>query len=628
MRKRASKLIALIGAVYLTTFPIRLSADPAIGPLQIHPTNPRYFADGSGSGKAIYLTGSHIWNNFVDWGTTNPPSPLDHNAFLAWHSGLGHNFIRGWVWELPRAQWSGTLVWYFSPDVFERTGPGTANDGGLKFDLTKINSTYLNRIRERAIAASNQGTYIGIMMFIGTRSGDSAGWVWYPFNIDNNINGIDGDVDNDGDGEEIHSLPYETGISQQTIDIQENYIKAVIDKLNDLDNVIWEIGNELPEGSVQWQYHLVNFIKSYEATKPKQHLVWMNSWHFDNIHLFNSPADIISPNRRDGTDYRNNPPATTGDKIIVLDTDHIWGIGGYQGWVWRSFTRGYHPIFMDPYFGNPWEADIPQYQGIRTSMGYSLMYANKMNLANTIPQPSLSSTGFCLAETGMEYLVYQPNSGAAFNINLPSGKYNYEWFNPSTGSITQTGTFTWAGGNRSFTPPFSGEAVIYLTEGERPVAAIEANPTTGHSPLTINFNGSNSYDKSGGDIISYQWDFYNDGSSTDEGITTQHVYRTSKVRTFTAALIVTDNDGYSDTETILITVFPGSVGDFDADNDVDQEDFGYFQTCMTGNGNTQNSYECLDTLLDNDDDVDLSDFVIFQGCMSGANIPLDPNCAD
>jgi hypothetical protein len=32
---------------------------PAMGPLRRHPTNPRYFTDGSG--EVIYLTGSHRW---------------------------------------------------------------------------------------------------------------------------------------------------------------------------------------------------------------------------------------------------------------------------------------------------------------------------------------------------------------------------------------------------------------------------------------------------------------------------------------------------------------------------------------------------------------------------------------
>ena len=36
-------------------------------PLKALSTNPNYFSDGSG--KAIYLTGSHTWNNLQDWGT-------------------------------------------------------------------------------------------------------------------------------------------------------------------------------------------------------------------------------------------------------------------------------------------------------------------------------------------------------------------------------------------------------------------------------------------------------------------------------------------------------------------------------------------------------------------------------
>jgi hypothetical protein len=33
----------------------------AKGPLRVHPKNPRYFTDGTG--RAVYLTGSHTWDN-------------------------------------------------------------------------------------------------------------------------------------------------------------------------------------------------------------------------------------------------------------------------------------------------------------------------------------------------------------------------------------------------------------------------------------------------------------------------------------------------------------------------------------------------------------------------------------
>ena len=95
-------------------------------------------------------------------------------------------------------------------------------------------------------------------------------------------------------------------------------------------------------------------------------------------------------------------------------------------------------------------------------MGHTLNYANRFsNLASMIPSESDCSTTYCLRSPGQEYLVYQPNSGA-FTVNLVAATYNYEWFNPDTGMIAGTGTITAGSGNRTFTPPFSGDAVLYL----------------------------------------------------------------------------------------------------------------------------------------------------------------------
>jgi len=49
---------------------------------------------------------------------------------------------------------------------------------------------------------------------------------------------------------------------------------------------------------------------------------------------------------------------------------------------------------------------------IREAMGSTLTYANRMNLAVMTPQSNLSSTHYCLANPGSEYLVYQPSGGA------------------------------------------------------------------------------------------------------------------------------------------------------------------------------------------------------------------------
>jgi len=45
------------------------------------------------------------------------------------------------------------------------------------------------------------------------------------------------------------------------------------------------------------------------------------------------------------------PPVADGTKASILETDHICGIYGDQYWVWKAFTSGHNPIFMDGYDG-------------------------------------------------------------------------------------------------------------------------------------------------------------------------------------------------------------------------------------------------------------------------------------
>jgi len=66
-------------------------------------------------------------------------------------------------------------------------------------------------------------------------------------------------------------------------------------------------------------------------------------------------------------------------------------------------------------------------------------------------------------------------------------------------------------------------------------------------------------------------------------------------------------------------------GDFDDDKDVDQEDFGFLQTCLSGSAGGILA-GCAAANLDGDSDVDQIDISKFFGCLSGAGVPGDPNC--
>ena len=65
------------------------------------------------------------------------------------------------------------------------------------------------------------------------------------------------------------------------------------------------------------------------------------------------------------------------------------------------------------------------------------------------------------------------------------------------------------------------------------------------------------------------------------------------------------------------------VLDLDSDEDVDQQDFGLFQACLTGSGAACEP-ECGKADLEPDGDVDQDDFGVFQSCFGGSNSP--PGC--
>jgi len=441
-----------------------IQSNPAMGPLRVHPSNPRYFTDDSG--KAIYVTGSHTWTNLEDIWITDPPRVFDYTAYLDFMQQHNHNFMRMWRGEHPKYRYSSFPTFaYSNPHPWERTGPGNAGDGKPKFDLTELNQAYFDRLRSRVIAAREREIYVSIMLFEGhaTQFATEA-WFSHPFNINNNVNGIDGDSNGDGQGLEIYTLQ----IPEVTA-LQEAYVRKVVDTVGDLDNLLYEIANEIGPYSTDWQYHMINYIKSYEAGRPNQHPVGMTYQYEggDNVDLFNSPADWISPGQpgSEPASYKNDPPAADGSKVIILDTDHLWGVSGAKRtWVWKSFLRGHNPIYMDSYYDDS-PFGPPADESIRESMGYTLRYADKMNLAAMTPRGNLASTRYCLANPvarGAEYLVYLPSGGTVtVDLSASPGELTVAWFNPSTGVTIYEGMTT-GGAERSFTAPFGGDAVLHI----------------------------------------------------------------------------------------------------------------------------------------------------------------------
>jgi len=81
-----------------------------------------------------------------------------------------------------------------------------------------------------------------------------------------------------------------------------------------------------------------------------------------------------------------------------------------------------------------------------------------------------------------------------------------------------------------------------------PTAQANATPTSGTTPLTVNFTGSGT--DTDGTIASYFWNFGDSQTSIQQNPT--HIYNNAGA--YTATLTVTDDDGATDTDTVSITV--------------------------------------------------------------------------
>jgi len=451
--------------------PAQVARQAATGPLRVHPQNPRYFADGNG--RAIFLTGAHTWANLQDTGFAPIPT-FDWQAYLAMMLSHNHNFMRLWGWQQSAwAPWTPDKI-LFEPVLYVRTGPGTALDGGLRFDLTKFNPAYFDRMRARVGECRDRGIYCAVQLFQGfsynrpPHCGKQT-WSGHPLNALNNINGVNGD--RNGDGQPDLDDP-------QVREQHAAYLRKIVDTVDDLDNVLYEVVNE--GGGKDWDWWVVDTMHKLETEKGKRHPVGITGAGVERMEeIMASPAEWISPF---GRQFLFDPPAWEGKKVSVNDTDHLWGHGGTVSWAWKCLVRGHNTLLMDswdPIAGSPcpevnWgprpgyplrdlnRRDDWTWEPVRKAIGYTRSYALRMDLASMTPHDELASTSYCLANPEREFLVYLPEGDqASVDLTRASGRCSVEWMHPAEGTVTLGGDVT-GGKKQSFAVPFIGPAVLYI----------------------------------------------------------------------------------------------------------------------------------------------------------------------
>ena len=504
------------------------SAPCAAGPLTPSASNSRYWVRPD-TGKPVVLVGSHTWNDAQDIGTGGTAAVFDFNSFVSFLQAHGHNATILWKKDLPtECNWQLGMNWVQTPWPWNRTGPGNASDGGLKFDLTSFNATYFNNLHAKALQLYQANIYAIIEVFDGnnttsTRCGTntSPNGDGGPFTGANNINSVDDNYTSGTAGVGMFTM---TGTNAVTA-AEDAFVQHLVTVMDDLPNVIYEIAEEQPGTSFSgtsgyggtssmtfWAPHVFSVIRTAESSLTFQHPVGigsMNSNDFNDATLYASTAGWIGPqiNNNFSNQFPANVATNNQGKVVINDSDHSQGASTLlnsngtvnntqdRKWIWENVTSGAGAVlFMDPYdidfhTTSPVRNTCPgsvansvcsptsnvdaKWNPLRDYLGYVLEVTNQVDLSAMTPQGGLASTGFVLANnsaTNASFIVYQPNT-ASFTVNL-STQANHilavQWLNPQTGVLTSAAAVAGGAAAQSFTAPSGTDAVLLLTENTAP----------------------------------------------------------------------------------------------------------------------------------------------------------------
>jgi glucose/arabinose dehydrogenase/PKD repeat protein len=203
--------------------------------------------------------------------------------------------------------------------------------------------------------------------------------------------------------------------------------------------------------------------------------------------------------------------------------------------------------------------------GTVASPVYTYNHSAKVVSTDNCPTGSSSITG----------VAFYPTGGGAYPASYNGGVFfadhsrNCIWFIPRGGNgepdpnLRQVFIEAAANpvdlvigpGNDLFYVDFDGGTIRRVSAvggNQPPTAVIQANPTSGPAPLTVQFNGSGSSDPEG-TPLTYAWDLDNDGSFDDGNAVT--VSRTfNSPGNFTVRLQVTDAGSATGTDSEVISV--------------------------------------------------------------------------
>jgi hypothetical protein len=439
-----------------------VGAEPA-RPLALHPDNPHYLLF---RGKpTILLTSGEHYGAVLN-------RDFDYRPYLDELKAHGFNLTRtfsGTYFEVPGSFNIVDNTLAPAPDRYQ--GPWARS--GNRFDLTKWDPAYVERLKGFVSEAGKRGIVVELVLFCTLY--DDKLWNVSPFRAANNVNGI-----GTCGRREVFALKEDALTA-----VQEATARKIVTELKDFDNVYFEVCNEpyFVGVTAAWQDRMIAVITDAEKDLPARHLIAQN--------IANGSAKVVKPNP--ATSIFNfhyaTPPETVAmnynlNRPIGDDETGFRGTADlpYRTEAWNFLIAGgaifsnldysytcKHPdgtanVTTSPGGGGPelrtqlaiLKGFMDDFEFMEMKPDPAVLRSQKITPATLPPgsKPPSAPTARILAEPGRQYAVYvRGGIKSELTLVLPAGRYRAEWLNPRTGKVDKAEDLRHESGNLTLASP-------------------------------------------------------------------------------------------------------------------------------------------------------------------------------
>ncbi|MDB5312051.1 MAG: Myo-inositol 2-dehydrogenase [Gemmataceae bacterium] len=449
-----------LAAAFAAAGPAAVAADPH-KPLALHPDNPHYFLF-RGKPAVLVASGEHygaVLNR-----------EFDYVKYLDELGAHGLNVTRLFTGVYAEdAKAFGITRNTLAPVAGQLLCPWARSDtpgypgGGNKFDLTKWDPAYFDRLKDFLTRAGERGVVVELAIFCPFY--DDSMWKLSPVNAANNVNGIGGVA---------RDAAYNREKNGGLQGIQEGLVRKLADELNGFDNLYYEVCNEPYFGGVtdDWQRRIVDVIVAAEKPLPNKHLIAQNvangSKKVDKpppaVSIFNfhyaSPPDAVTVN------YGLNKVIGENETGFKGTADTHYRMEGWEfllagGGLYNNLDYSFVVGHEAGSFVYPEKSPGGGNRGFRQQMKVLKDFLHGFEFVRMKPDTGVVKGGLApkgrarvLSEPGKQYAVYLfGGPEAKLSLALPAGKYKAEWVSPLTGKVLKAESVTAAGPTTELVSP-------------------------------------------------------------------------------------------------------------------------------------------------------------------------------